>query len=90
MGDNACSEEVSDRGVTKVALPVTPVVVAHNGVGRLIKGDSIVFATTRAVDFGGVVSNLDSAIGKTSESFVNFNLWWERPVCHFSSIAKIS
>lgn len=82
VGNNAGSEQVGDRGVAEVALPVTPVVVAHNGVGRGVKGDGVVFAVARRGDFRRIARDLDPAVGETPEGFVDLDLGWEFPGGH--------
>ncbi len=80
-------EEESDGGVAEVALPKTPVVVAHNGVGFGVVSDRIKLVAATGVDFGGIALDMEALVGNATEGFINLDDGWEFPERHFLIIA---
>lgn len=88
VGNEPDFEEIGDGGVAEIALPVAPVVVAHDGRNVWIVGDSVEFVATTGVDFGGIAIHVDTVIGETAKGLVDLDDGWEFPDRHKPSIIQ--
>lgn len=72
-GDDVGSKQVGDCRVSQVSLPVTPIVVTHDGVSLGVVDHGVKLVATTGINFGSVECNLDTTISNTSQRLINLD-----------------